>query len=273
MSPQRFAGKVCLVTGSTGIAAASARRFAAEGARVVVASRTEAHCRDLAEAIVADGGEASHEVADLLEDDAAERIVAATVARHARLDAVFNVAGGSGRRYGDGPAHEATPEGWDATLDLNARSLFLVCRAAVRRMLAQELDADGIRGAILNMGSVTGSHPSPTHFATHAYAAAKGAIASLTLTMAATYAPERIRVNAVAPAVTRTPMARRAADDPEIRAFLAWKQPLVGGLLEPEHVVGAAAFLLSGEASAITGQIVAVDAGWALIDAPPRDRR
>jgi NAD(P)-dependent dehydrogenase (short-subunit alcohol dehydrogenase family) len=66
-------------------------------------------------------------------------------------------------------------------------------------------------------------------------------------------------------------MARRAADDPEIRAFVAWKQPLVGGLLEPEHVVGAAAFLLSGEASAITGQVLDIDAGWGVTDAPPRD--
>ncbi|HSK51600.1 MAG TPA: SDR family NAD(P)-dependent oxidoreductase, partial [Clostridia bacterium] len=99
MVPQRFAGKVCLVTGSTGIAAASARRLAAEGGRVVVVSRTEAHCRQLAEGITAGGGEASYEVADLAEDAAADRVVAATVARHGRLDAVFNVAGGSGRRF------------------------------------------------------------------------------------------------------------------------------------------------------------------------------
>lgn len=270
MVPQRFTGRVCLVTGSTGIAAASARRLAAEGARVVVASRTEAHCRDLVASITAEGGHASYVVADLADDLEAERIVGATVDRHGRLDAVFNVAGGSGRRFGDGPTHEATAAGWDATLDLNARSLFLVCGAAVRRMLDQELDADGLRGAILNMGSVTSTHPSPTHFATHGYAAAKGAITSLTLTMASYYAPHRIRVNAVAPAVTRTPMARRAADDPEIAAFVAWKQPLVGGLLEPEHVAGAAAFLLSGEASAITGQILAVDGGWSLTDAPAR---
>jgi NAD(P)-dependent dehydrogenase (short-subunit alcohol dehydrogenase family) len=142
-----------------------------------------------------------------------------------------------------------------------------VCGAAVRRMLTQQPDDDGQRGAILNMGSVTSTSPSPTHFATHAYAAAKGAIAALTRTMAATYAPARIRVNAVAPAVTRTPMATRAADDPDIVAFLAWKQPLVGGLLEPEHVAGAAAFLLSRDALAITGQVLDVDAGWSVTDA------
>ena len=267
--PRRFDGRTCLVTGSTGIAAASARRLAAEGARVVVASRTEGHCQTLVEAIVAAGGTASAVVADLAEDGAADRVVAETIERHGRLDALFNVAGGSGRRFGDGPVHAATPEGWDATLDLNARTLFLVCGAAVRQMLAQEPDADGHRGAILNMGSVTSTSPSPTFFATHAYAAAKGAIAALTRTMAAAYAPSGIRVNAVAPAVTRTPMATRAAEDPEIVRFVTWKQPLVGGLLEPEHVAGAAAFLLSRDALAITGQVLDIDAGWSLTDAPP----
>ena len=268
MVPQRFDGKVCLVTGSTGIAAAAAHRLAGEGAALVVASRTEDHCRALVEAIVAAGGTASYEVADLTDDDAADRVVEAAVARHGRLDGVFSVAGGSGRSFGDGPAHEATPEGWDATLDLNARSLFLVARAAARQMLAQQPDDDGQRGAILNMGSVTSTSPSPRYFATHAYAAAKGAIASLTRTMAAYYAPQRIRVNAVAPAVTRTPMAERAATDPEIVAFVSWKQPLVGGLLEPEHIAGAAAFLLSRDALAITGQVLDIDAGWSVTDAP-----
>ncbi len=267
---QRFDGTTCLLTGSTGIAAATARRLVDEGARVVVASRNEAHCRDLVASLVAAGGEASYEVADLLEDDAADRIVGATVERFGRLDAVFSVAGGSGRQFGDGPVHAASAAGWDATLDLNARTLFLVSGAAARTMLEQEPDADGQRGAILNMGSVTSTSPSPTYFATHAYAAAKGAIASLTRTMASYYAPSGIRVNAVAPAVTRTPMAERAASDETIAAFVAWKQPLVGGLLEPEHVADVAAFLLSRDARAITGQVIAIDAGWSVTDAPWR---
>ena len=268
--PRRFDGRVVLVTGSTGIAAASAQRLAVEGASLVVASRTEAHCRSLVEAITSAGGTASFEVADLLEDDAADRIVAATVGRHGRLDGVFHVAGGSGRRFGDGPAHAATPEGWDATLDLNARTLFLVSSAATRQMLRQDPDADGQRGAILHMASVTSTSPSPTYFATHAYAAAKGAVNALTRTMASYYAPKGIRVNAVAPGVTRTPMAERAAGDPDIVAFATWKQPLVGGLLDPDHVAGAAAFLLSRDARAITGQVLDIDAGWSVTDAPWR---
>jgi NAD(P)-dependent dehydrogenase (short-subunit alcohol dehydrogenase family) len=266
---RRFVGKVCLVTGSTGIAAASAHRFAAEGGRIYIASKTEAHCRELVEAIVAGGGDAAYEAANLSEDGAADRVVDAAVARYGRIDALFNVAGGSGRRFGDGPAHEATPEGWDATLELNLRSQFLVCRAAIQRMLEQEPDEFGMRGAILNMTSILAFHPSPTHFPTHAYAAAKGAIATLTRTMAAYYAPQRIRVNAIAPSLTRTPMAGRAASEPATVAFVAWKQPLVGGLLEPEDVSDAAAFLLSGEARAITGQVLKVDGGFSVTESPP----
>ena len=271
MIARRFAGRACLVTGSTGIAAASAHRFAAEGGRIFIASKTAAHCRVLAEAIVARGGEAAYQAANLSEDGAADRVVDAAAERFGRIDALFNVAGGSGRRFGDGPAHEATPEGWDATLDLNLRSQFLVCRAVIGRMLEQEPDEVGMRGAILNMASILAFHPSPAHFPTHAYAAAKGAIATLTQTMAAYYAPQRIRINAVAPSLTRTSMAGRAASDPATVAFASWKQPLVDGLLEPEDVSDAAAFLLSGEARAITGQVLKVDGGFSVTESPPEE--
>ena len=101
--PQRFDGRVVLVTGSTGIAAASAHRLAAEGAAVVVASRTEEHCRSLAEAITSAGGTAAYEVADLTEDGAADRIVAATVDRHGRLDGVSASPAGAAGVTGTAP--------------------------------------------------------------------------------------------------------------------------------------------------------------------------
>jgi NAD(P)-dependent dehydrogenase (short-subunit alcohol dehydrogenase family) len=267
----RYSGRVCLVAGSTGIAEAAALRFAREGAQVFVTSRSDEHCRDLVEAIRGGGGDAAYLAADLTEDGAADASVAAATGRFGRLDAVFNVAGGSGRRFGDGPTHAATPAGLDATLELNFRTQFLMCRAALNGMLEQDSDEDGIRGAILNMTSILAFHPSPAHFPTHAYAAAKGAIVSLTMTMAAYYAPQRIRVNALAPALTRTPMAGRAASDPATLEFVAWKQPLVAGLIEPEDVADAAAFLLSGEARAITGQVLKVDGGFSVAEMPPPD--
>ncbi len=267
----RFAGRTILITGSTGIAAASARRISAEGGTVFIATRTAAHGDELAASLRDGGAPADSAAVDLTESDAAARAVDACVAAFGRIDGVFNVAGGSGRKAGDGPVDQATAAGWDATLDLNARSLFLVCGAAVRVMLDQDRDEDGCRGAILNMSSILSRHPSPTFFATHAYTAAKGAINALTVTMAARYAPDGIRVNAVLPSLTRTPMAGRAAADPAIVAYAGWKQPLAGGLLEAENIAPAAAFLLSGDASRITGQLLEIDGGFGVTDGPPPD--
>ena len=144
-----------------------------------------------------------------------EAAFAAFDAAFGRLDAVYSVAGISARRFGDGPIHEATLEGWEAVVARNATSQFLVARAAVRRMLAQAPDAGGSRGSMLLMSSTLATRPVPEHFATHGYAASKAAIEGLARAMAATYARDGIRVNAIAPSVVATPMSRRAQDDPD----------------------------------------------------------
>jgi NAD(P)-dependent dehydrogenase (short-subunit alcohol dehydrogenase family) len=254
--------RVCLIAGSTGIAAATAELLAADGWSLFVCSRTEANCRALAERV---GG--GFLAADLSQDGAAERSVASCVERYGRLDAAFNVAGISGRRFGDGPVHEATPEGWDVTLDANARSTFLSCRAQIAQMLSQQPGPDGLRGVVLNMASVLAFSPSPELFGTHAYAASKGAIVAMTRAMAASYAPSKVRVNAIAPGLTRTPMSQRAQADERIRRFAAEKQPLVGGMLDAEDVAGAAAFLLGPAARAVTGVVLVVDGGWSVSEA------
>ncbi len=130
----------------------------------------------------------------------------------------------------------------------NATTQFLVCRAAVRRMLVQEPDGRGGRGALLLMSSTLATHPSPAFFATHGYAATKGAIESLTRAMAAHYAPDGIRVNAIAPSLIATPMSRRAQDDPGILGYLARKQPLAGGPIDADAVTAMALHLLSSDA-------------------------
>lgn len=274
----RLAGRVCFVTGSTGMAAAAARRMAAEGAQLFIVSRTGAHASELAESlkrapeIGAGAGPAEPtgwHAADLTDEAAVQGAVDACVARFGRIDALFSVAGGSGRRFGDGPIHMITREAWDRTLELNLTTQVLVCRAIVGQMRCQPPNESGTRGSILLMGSVTATDPAPEFFATHAYAAAKGAINALAMTMAASYLQDRIRVNVVSPGLTDTPMARRASEDPAIRAYAARKQPLAGAMMDPDDVAHAAVYLLSDESRAVTGQVLKVDGGWSVASVSP----
>lgn len=254
----RFEDRVVLVTGSTGMGEATARLIAQEGGAIFVVSRTAEHAQALAESIVAVGGRAAWHAADLAQEEPAEAAVRACIAAFGRLDALFNVAGISGRRFGDGPVHEATAEGWDIVMAANVRSLFLVTRAAVRQMLDQG------SGTILNMSSVLAEHPSAPLFSTHAYAASKGAINSFSMAVAAHYARDNIRVNVIAPSLIATPMSQRAQGDERILEHLRQRQPLAGGPIAADDVVGTILFLLSDESRMVTGQIVAVDAGWSV---------
>ena len=184
------------------------------------------------------------------------------VQRFGRVDGLYHVAGGSGRAMGDGPLHEISDAGWDATLRLNMTSMFLSNRAAVRQFMRQNSP-----GVVLNMGSVLGFSPSPHFFATHAYAAAKAGAMGFTRSCAAYYALRNIRFNVIAPALVETPMSRRAVENPAIREYLHTRQPLDGGRIGlPQDLDGAAVFLLSDAARFITGQVLAVDGGWCLSD-------
>lgn len=255
----RFADKVLIITGTTGIGAAAARMAAAEGAKLLVAGRDEISCFEL-------GAETGAEcwVGDLLERNAAESILAHALARFGRVDGLFNVAGLSGRRFGDGPVHECSDEGWDVTLANNLTTMFRMCRAVVGRMMEQAENGAGQRGAILNMGSVLAESPEPRNFATHGYAAGKGAVIAMSRSMAAYYAPHKIRVNVIAPGLVRTPMSERAQGSKELLEFMRKKQPLTEGMAEAEDIARAALFLLSDDARAITGDVITVDAGWSV---------
>lgn len=259
-----FGGHVLLLTGTTGIAAATARLASRRGARVCVAGIDAESGEALGAELRGIGVDARFVHTDLTVPLQVEATVSACIDAFGRIDALFNVAGISGRSYGDGPIHECTDDAWDVTLDTNVKSMFLMCRAVVRRMLAQPVAPNGFRGTVLNMASVLACSPEPRHFATHAYAASKAAVLGLTRSMAAYYAAHRIRVNAIAPSLVRTPMSRRAQHDAEIVAFARRKQPLVDGMIEPESVASVALFLLGG-AHAITGDVLTVDAGWSVV--------
>ena len=259
-----LAGRSLLITGTTGIAAATARRAADAGARVCVAGIDAPSGAALAESITVAGGACRFVETDVTDARAVSAAAAACADATGRIDALFNVVGISGRRFGDGPVHECSDDGWDRTLEVNLRGTFLVCREVIRHMLAQAPGEDGLRGAVLNMASILALSPEPRFFATHAYAASKGAVVAMSRSMAAYYAPHGIRVNALAPSLVRTPMSARAQSDREIVDFVRHKQPLVGDLLDAEDVASAALFLLGGGARAITGDVLAVDGGWSV---------
>lgn len=263
----RLEGRSCLIVGGTsGIGLATARRFLEEGAKVVVCG-LEPRATDEAAAGLAGRGPAWGITADVRQSEAVDRLFREAVAQFGgRLDVLFHVAGISGRRLGDGPLHECTEEGWDAVLDANAKGLFLTNRAAVRQMRTQEVDGSGLRGTVLNMGSVLAWSPSPGLFGTYAYAASKGAIRATTLAAAARYAPERVRFNLIAPSVIDTPMAARAVGDPAIRAYLASKQPMAGGPGTPEDCAETALYLCEPASRFVTGAVVNVDGGWCVCE-------
>lgn len=263
----RLDGKVIVVAGATGMAADAAERFAGEGARVFVTARTEANCRELVERIAAAAGEAAFLAADLREEPDVAAVVAAVRERFGRIDGLYHVAGGSGRRFGDGPLHEATLDGWNETFRLNLTTQFLVARDVVGAMLDQEPRAAGGRGSLLLMSSILGFHPAPGPFPTHAYATAKAAVGGLVRATAAYYAPDGIRINGVVPSLVTTPMSARAAKDAAALDYAARRQPLAGGFMAPEDVTGAAVYLLSDESRFVTGQLLRVDGGWSVSDA------
>lgn len=258
MSHGRLDGQSIVILGGTsGMGLSAALACQREGARVVVAGRDDECAGDARERL---GARTPCLLGEATDPAFATRVIGEAVARTGRLDGLFHVAGGSGRRFGDGPLDQITDEGWRWTLDANLTSLFLANRAAVR----QFLDA-GVAGSVVNMASVLAYAPAPAHFATHAYAAAKAAVVGLTTASAAYYAPHGIRFNVVAPGLVDTPMAQRAVHDAAIVDYVARRQPLDGGRVgRADDVDGAVVYLLSRESRFVTGQLIAVDGGWSV---------
>jgi len=237
----------------------AAKAFVCEGASVVVVgidrSSTEQAKEMLGKNSIAFTGDATKE-------ETQGNAIKECIEQFGGFDALYHVAGGSGRKFGDGPLHEITLDGWNKTFELNLTSLMLSNRAAIRQFLKQQTG-----GTILNMGSVLAFSPSREYFSTHAYAAAKAAVIGFSKSIAAYYAKDNIRVNVIAPSLVETPMAQRAATDEKILSFIKTKQPLDSGRIgSPADLDGLAVYLLSDAAKFITAQVIAVDGGWSVSD-------
>jgi NAD(P)-dependent dehydrogenase (short-subunit alcohol dehydrogenase family) len=255
----RLEGKTTIVTGaSSGIGLAAARLFAAEGASVLMVARRPDPL-DAARAEIV-GASENYRVETYAADVSVETEVAAmfdsALQRWQRLDCIFNAAGISGRRFGDGPAADCTLDGWHTVITSNLTSVFLCTKYALQAMLPNR------SGSIVNLASVLGMVGGDEHFGTHAYAASKGGIIAFTRAVASYYADQRIRANVVAPGLIRTNMSLRAQDDPEIIEALPRLQPLTGDFGSPEDVAAAALYLASDESRFVTGIVLPVDGGW-----------
>ncbi|MEU5614484.1 SDR family NAD(P)-dependent oxidoreductase [Streptomyces sparsogenes] len=244
---RRFEGYAVVLTGAgRGIGEVTARRFAAEGARVLITDLDGERAAKAAAAIRADGGEAESLACDVADRAAVEAAVAHAVDRFGRLDVLVNNALSC---HPDTPLFEDQPDDeWQQDLDITLSGAFRCARAAL-----PHLAAAGGRGAIVNVGSVNGEQD----FGNHAYSAAKAGLASLTRTLAGHAAPRGVRVNLVAPGTVRTPNWDGREDN---LARAAHVYPL-GRVGEPADIAAAITFLASSDAAWITGVTLPVDGG------------
>jgi 3-oxoacyl-[acyl-carrier protein] reductase len=244
-------GKACLVTGaSTGIGAAVARALGRQGASVAVHyHRSADEARRVAEEVRTDGGQAVVLQGDVGDPAVAGRLVADTVAAFGRLDVLINNAGGPLRRTEFADTSDAF---YDEVMNLNFRSVFATCRAAVPRFRGQG------SGTIINTTSVAARHGGGP--GALVYAAAKAAVSNLTRGLAKELAPHRIRVNAISPGVVLTPIHERLSTPAIMEAFV--RQVPLGRAATAEECVGAFLFLASERLSSyVTGQVLEVNGG------------
>lgn len=259
-TPAFLEGKTIVVVGGTsGLGLSAVTAFVNAGANVVAVGPD----LDGVSAVQHKFGKKVHAVhGDAVLPKTATAAVSEAVSHFGRLDGLYHIAGGSGRRFGDGPLHDITDDGWRKTLDLNLTSVFYSNRAAVKQFLAQKSS-----GSVLNLSSVLAWSPSAELFSTHAYAAAKAAIIGLTKSCAAKYAREGIRFNVLAPGLVATPMSTRAQTNDRIMSFISTKQPLDAGRIgQADDLDGAAIYFMSDASKFVTGQVLAVDGGWCLSD-------
>jgi NAD(P)-dependent dehydrogenase (short-subunit alcohol dehydrogenase family) len=250
--PRLLEGKIALVTGGTsGIGRVSALAFAKEGAKVVVSGRNLERLRETVHLIEEIGGEAIFVRCDVSERAEIEAMVNKCIKTYGRMDCALNNAGIDGSLFTR--IVDYSEETWDQVIRVNLKGIWLCMKYEVSEMIKHG------GGSIVNMSSTAGLVGSQV--GNSAYVASKHGIVGLTKAVALEYAGQGIRVNAVCPAIIRTPMSERLlGGDPERERQIAALQP-IGRIGTPEEVAAAVVWLCSDAASYITGHALPIDGG------------
>ena len=247
--------KVVIVTGAgRGLGRVMAVECFESGAKIAIGSRTIGELQTLAAEIEAEGGECFYHPLDVTDVGSIQAFMDAVVGHYGRIDVLVNNAG-----YNKlGKILDYDEELYDQIVDANLKNVFFCSQIAARQMIAQ-----GTGGSIVNISSQAGVVGAPER---GPYSGAKGGVNNLTRTMAAEWAEYQIRVNAVAPTVTRSPLAEAAMKDSQAFAdAVKTKNLLRGALAEPEEMSAPVIFLASAAASMVTGHTLVVDGGWTIV--------